>query len=140
MRDQPLPDFATTFSDVESVLGGGFRVTSEPIEQRHRPGQITPIAWIYVVFGLALLVACFANAQIGQFRLSAIDAWFPGLLIVAAVGAILRRPWGRWSCYLFSALMLAGVPLGTILGGLMIYNLTVHRDQFRRSPHEHVAP
>jgi len=79
---------------------------------------------------VSLLAACFANAQIGQFRLSVLDLWLPGFLIVAAVGAILRKPWGRWSCYILSALMLVGVPLGTIIGGLMIYNLTVHRDQF----------
>jgi len=30
--------------------------------------------------------------------------------------------------------MLPGIPLGTIVGGRMIHQLTVHRDQFRRSP------
>jgi hypothetical protein len=94
------------------------------------PGQITAIAWIYVIFGASLSAACLANASIGPFPLSAADLWLPGFLILAAVGAILRKPWGRWSCYVFSAIMLVGVPLGTIVGGLMIYNLTVHRDQF----------
>ena len=95
------------------------------------PGQITAIAWIYIVYGVGLSAACFANIEsIGQYRLSVFDLWVPGLLILAAVGAILRKPWGRWSCYVFSTLMLVGVPLGTIIGGLMNYNLTVHRDQF----------
>ena len=94
-------------------------------------GQITPIAWIYVAYGAALCAACLANAEIGQVRLSVLDLWMPAFLIVAALGAIRRKPWGRWSCYLLSALMLLGVPLGTIIGGLMIYHLTVHRDQFR---------
>jgi hypothetical protein len=72
--------------------------------------------------------------QIGSIYLSVVDAWLPGLLIIAAIGAILRRPWGRWLCYVFSISMLPEVPLGTIVGGLMIYHLTVHRDQFRRLP------
>jgi hypothetical protein len=103
-------------------------------QQISRPrvaGQITAIAWIYIIFGVVLLAACFADADIGQFRLSVFDLWIPGLLVLAAVGAILRKPWGRWSCYVVSALMLVGVPLGTIIGGLMIYNLTVHRGQFQ---------
>jgi hypothetical protein len=29
--------------------------------------------------------------------------------------------------------MLPGVPIGTIVGGLMIYHLTIYRDQFRWS-------
>jgi hypothetical protein len=102
-----------------------------PAQRGRRRGSITPIAWVYVVFGLVLVVACFAGAQIGVTRLSAVDAVLPGLLIVAAIGAILRRPWGRWLCYAFSAILLLGAPIGTILGGLMIYHLTIHRDQFR---------
>jgi len=109
-------------------------MTDDGPTQRDRvPGQITPIAWTYVIFGLALVVACFAGAEIGPMqRLNAIDAIWPGLLIVAAAGAIFRRPWRRWLCYAFSVLMLPGAPVGTIIGGLMIYHLTVHRDQFRR--------
>ena len=101
---------------------------------KHLPGQITAIAWIYAVFGLAVLIACLTGAQIGPVRLSVVDAFTPALLIVSAVGAMFRRPWARWLCYIFSVLMLAGVPLGTIVGGRMIHQLTVHRDQFRRSP------
>ena len=106
-------------------------MASDQADRRRVPGQITEIAWIYVVFGAVLCAACFANAEIGHERLSVLDSWLPGLLIVAAVGAIRRRPWGRWSCYVFSALFLFGVPMGTIIGGRMIYILTAHRDQFR---------
>src|SRR6516162_5257315 len=101
-----------------------------PTQRDRLRGQITPIAWIYIVFGLAVAAACFAGAQIGPIRLSVVDAVLPVLLIVAAVGAILRRPWGRWLCYVFSVLLLPGAPTGTIIGGLMIYHLTIHRDQF----------
>jgi hypothetical protein len=99
---------------------------------RSTRGQITLIAGTYAVYGLALAMACIAGARIGPIQLSPADAFLPGLLIVAAVGAMLRRPWGRYLCYAFSLLLLPAAPLGTIMGGLMIYRLTVHRDQFRR--------
>lgn len=51
----------------------------------------------------------------------------------SSIGAIRRKSWGRWLYYGFSVLILPFVPLGTIVGGLMIYHLTVHRDQFGRS-------
>jgi len=112
-------------------------MASDPTQRARLPGQVTPIAWMYVALGLALVVACLAGAQFevqfGQIQLSAVDALFPLLVIVGGLGAILRKPWGRWLCYAFSVLILPGVPLGTIIGGLMIYHLTVHRDQFRRS-------
>jgi hypothetical protein len=109
-------------------------MSTDPPTQRRAGGQITPIAWMYIIYGLALGAACLAEAEIGPIRLSAIDAVVPALQVVAAIGAILRRPWGRWLCYVFSVLLLPGVPLGTIIGGLMIYQLTIHRDQFRRVP------
>jgi hypothetical protein len=106
---------------------------SEVAERPRARGQITAIAWIYVAFGTGVLIATLSGAQLGPLPLSPIDAILPALLIVAAVGAILRKPWGRWLCYVFSVLILPGIPLGTIVGGLMIYNLTIHRDQFRRA-------
>jgi hypothetical protein len=108
-------------------------MASSSTERPHLRGQVTPIAWMYAVFGLTLCLFCLAGVQIGHVQLSAADAFVPLLLIVAAVGAILRKPWGRWLCYVFSVLILPAAPLGSIIGGLMIYHLTVHRDQFRRS-------
>jgi hypothetical protein len=49
-------------------------------QQISRPrvaGQITAIAWIYIIFGVGLLAACFADADIGQYRLSVFDLWIP---------------------------------------------------------------
>jgi hypothetical protein len=97
------------------------------------PGVITPIAWIYVALGLAMVVACLLEAEIGPVQLSPGDAVGPGILIVAGVGAILRRPWGRWLCYAVSALLMLGAPIGTVIGVLMIYHLTIHRNQFSPS-------
>ena len=71
--------------------------------------------------------------------MSALDAILPSLLALAGVGAYFRQPWGRWMCYFFSVILLVGVPIGTILGGLMIYYLTIYRAQFvrgRTSLHE----
>jgi len=94
-------------------------------------GQVTPIASLYALYGLVLCLLCLAEAEVARVQLSAVDAFLPLLLIVAAVGAILRKPWGRWLCYVFSVLILPGAPLGTIIGVLMIYHLTIYRDQFR---------
>ena len=108
-------------------------MASDSTERNHSRGQVTPIAWMYVVYGLGLCLACLAEAPIAPLPLSPTDAFVPLLIIVAGVGAILRKPWGRWLCYVFSAFLLLGVPLGTIIGGRMIHQLTVHRDQFRPS-------
>ena len=108
-------------------------MASGSTERQYLAGQVTPIAGIYALYGLVLCLLCLVEAEVGPVQLSATDAFFPLLLIVAAVGAILRKPWGRWLCYAFSVLLLLGAPLGTIIGVLMIYHLTVYRDQFRRS-------
>jgi len=97
------------------------------------PGLITHIAVVYVLLGLALAVAATMHTEIGGVRLDTWDAVAPILLILAGVGAILRKKWGRWSCYFFSAILLLGVPIGTLLGGLMLYHLTIYRDQFARA-------
>jgi hypothetical protein len=107
--------------------------SSEPRTRVRVPGLITPIAWIYVALGLTVVVACLIEAEVGPVQLSPVDAVGPGLLIVAGVGAILRRPWGRWLCYAVSALLMLGAPIGTIIGVLMIYHLTIYRNQFGRS-------
>jgi hypothetical protein len=107
-------------------------VRSTPEPTRRSQGQITPIGWIYVVFGAGAVIMCISGVEIGHDHLRIYDAWLPALLIIAGIGAVLRRPWGRWLCYAFSVLFLPATPLGTIVGGLMIYHLTVHRDQFRR--------
>lgn len=108
-------------------------MTTAPTEPRSTAGQITSIAWIYAVYGAGGVIACIAGAQIGQARLSSVDALLPALMIVAAIGAIRRKSWARWLCYAFSVFILPGAPLGTIVGGLMIYQLTIHRGQFRQS-------
>ena len=97
-----------------------------------KPGVISEIAWLYIALGAACVAASLAGARIQNITLQPADAWLPGLLLLAGIGALLRKPWGRWLSYLFSVWLLLGVPIGTIVGGLMIYHLTIYRDQFRR--------
>ena len=57
--------------------GQAVRMTSDATQPRHLPGQITAIAWIYAVYGLAVFIACLAGAQIGPVHLSFVDAFAP---------------------------------------------------------------
>ena len=93
-------------------------------------GLITQIGTIYLLMGLVLAVLALLGLKIGSYQLAPWNAVTPALLALAGLGAILRKQWGRWSCYFFSAILLLGVPIGTILGGLMIYHLTSYRRQF----------
>ena len=93
-------------------------------------GLITQIASIYLLLGLVLAVLALLRVKIGSYQLVPWNAATPALLALAGLGAILRKQWGRWSCYFFSVILLLGVPIGTILGGLMIYHLTIYRRQF----------
>lgn len=96
------------------------------------PGLVTPIAVTYIVLGLLAALAAMCRVRVGGIQMSPIDAILPLLLSLAGVGAYMRMTWGRWTCYFFSAILLLGVPIGTILGGLMIYHLTIYRAQFVR--------
>ena len=99
-------------------------------EDSGRGGLVTPIGWTYIVLGVVLSAGALLHATIGPVRLAPLNLVSTALLILAGVGAILRAPWGRWLAYAMSAILLVGIPIGTILGALMIYHLTIHRDQF----------
>lgn len=95
-----------------------------------KPGLISAIGFVYVALGVLGVALAVLRVRFGAMQLTPVDAIGPGLLVVAAIGAISRKPWGRWMCYLFSAFLLLGVPIGTLLGGMMIYHLTKYRSQF----------
>ena len=101
-----------------------------PDPATRKGGLITQIGTIYLLMGLVLAVLALLRLKIGGYQLVPWNAVTPALLAVAGIGAILRKQWGRWSCYFFSVVLLLGVPIGTILGGLMIYHLTIYRAQF----------
>ena len=54
------------------------------------------------------------------------------LLGTAGAGIAPRTACGRWLGYLASALPFVGIPIGTLLGGLMIWHLTEYRAAFVR--------
>jgi len=110
----------------------GMTPSHGPMTITKTPGLITPIGWIYVSLGMAFLAVALFRVQVGPVPLGPKDSVVPLLIILAGVGAILRKPWGRWFAYIVSALFLLGVPIGTLLGGFMIYHLTIYRDQFHR--------
>ncbi len=97
-----------------------------------RPGLVFPIAAIYIAYGAVLAAAAFGGVEIKGVRLTPWDALWPAFMVVAGAGAMLRRAWGRWLGYLVSLPFLIAVPTGTLLGGYMIYHLTIYRAQFRR--------
>jgi hypothetical protein len=106
-------------------------VSAQPLATQKRfPGLVTPIGWTYVLLGSAMCAAAFFEVAIGPLHLRPIDALSPALLTLAGIGAILRLRWGRWLAYAMSALILLGVPIGTVLGALMIHHLTIYKDQF----------
>jgi len=104
-----------------------------------RSGLVTPIGWTYVVLGVALSVGALLRVTIGPVHMGPLDLVSTILLVLAGVGAILRVPWGRWLAYAMSAILLVGIPIGTILGALMIYQLTIHRDQFSAQDQKRVV-
>jgi len=108
-------------------------------EDSARTGLITPIGWSYVVLGVAFSVGALLHVKIGPLQMGPLDMVSTGLLVLAGVGAILRARWGRWLAYAMSAILLLGIPIGTILGALMIYHLTIHRDQFKAQNLKRVA-
>jgi hypothetical protein len=60
------------------------------------------------------------------------DAWAPLFVIIGAIGVLMRTRWGRWMTYPLSVFLLLAVPIGTLLGGFMIWHLTKYRDAFNR--------
>ena len=101
-----------------------------PDPSARKSGLITEIGTIYLLLGLVLSLLALLRVKIGSYQLVPWNAVTPALLALAGLGAIFRKQWGRWSCYFFSVILLLGVPIGTILGGLMIYHLTIYRAQF----------
>lgn len=96
-------------------------------------GLTKPIAIIYLLLFGAFLAAALLNLNVAGFQLDRnYDAWFPAALIVVAIGILRRTIWGRWLCYIVSLPLIAGVPIGTLLGGFMVWHLTKYRGAFNK--------
>ncbi|HEU4590922.1 MAG TPA: hypothetical protein VFS13_08445 [Steroidobacteraceae bacterium] len=95
-----------------------------------KAGMTAVIAVIYLFYGTALLVAIALGGSIQGIALEWIDARLPLLILFAAVGILRRASWGRLLGYLVSLPLLGGVPIGTMLCGFMIWQLTKYRAAF----------
>jgi len=60
------------------------------------------------------------------------DIWIPLIIVIGSIGTIRLTKWGRWISYLVSFFFLFSVPIGTFLGGFMIWHLTKYRAKFCR--------
>ena len=98
--------------------------------EQSRFGVIRAIAWIYLALGLALVVASVLHVQFAGQRLGLLSAILPALLVLGAIGTLLKRRWGRYLSGFFSIILLIGVPIGTFLGGFMLYQLIHNKDLF----------
>ena len=102
-------------------------------EQNPDVGLTKAISVIYLLLGAALVIAVLSGAEMSGIKLKwRSDIWLPSLIILAAVGTLRRTKWGRWVSYLISCVLLLGVPIGTFLGGYMLWHLTKYRAAFNR--------
>jgi hypothetical protein len=91
------------------------------------------LAIAYMIFGLGFLIAIATHGSVQGMRLEWGDAWLPALILIAGIGILRRTHWGRWLGYIVSLPLLLGVPIGTILGGYMIWQLSKYRAAFSRA-------
>jgi hypothetical protein len=92
---------------------------------------IKMIAWIYVALGSALMCCALMQVDLRGYRMQPADAILPSLMIIGAIGTLIRKQWGRYISYFFSVILLLGIPVGTFLGFFMISRLTHERDLFK---------
>jgi len=96
-------------------------------------GLTKAVAIIYLLLGTAFVVAVLSGAEFAGLKLKwHTDIWVPVIIMLAAVGTLRRTKWGRWLSYLVSSFMLVGVPVGTFLGGYMLWHLTKYRAAFNQ--------
>ena len=91
------------------------------------------ISLIFTALFAAFLVAALLNAKVMNLQFDrAHDAWVPLFLVVVSVGVYRCTRWGRWFMYPVALFMCLGVPLGTLLGGFMVWHLTKYRAAFTK--------
>lgn len=98
-----------------------------------RFGVIKVIAWIYLALGCVWVAMGLLHVQFAGQQLEPLSAILPALLALGAVGTLLRKQWGRYLCGFFSVLLLFAVPIGTLLGGFMLYHLAHNKALFSRA-------
>lgn len=96
-------------------------------------GLTKAVATIYLFFGAAAIAAVLSGAEIADVKLDwRTDIWLPATIVLAAIGTLRRTKWGRWLSYVISGFIILGVPIGTFLGGYMLWHLTKYRAAFNK--------
>jgi hypothetical protein len=108
-------------------------MTATPAADVRESGITGFLATIYILYGSGFLIAIAMHGSVQGIELGWPNAWLPVLIVVAGIGILRRTHWGRWLGYVVSLPLLIGVPIGTILGGYMIWQLTRHRVGFSRT-------
>ena|SRR6266545_172510 len=85
----------------------------------------------YACYGVVLIACAFTGVSINGAQLEPLHAIGPALVVLGAAGTLRKRRWGYWMSYVFSVLMLPGMPFGTVLGYAMIRGLRRNRHVFR---------
>lgn len=105
-----------------------------PKTQASRPADITEnihrvIAWIYGVIGAFILVVFLLSGRTNWIAFGIVVAIFGtivGLHAALAAGARRRSGLAKAGSMIVGILMLLGFPIGTIVGGFLIYNAAQH--------------
>ena len=96
-------------------------------------GQTKNVSIIYGVISVALIAAVLTGQNINGQQLSMkSDIWLPVFLLLTAIGVYRKTRWGRWLGYLVSIPFFINVPVGTFLGGYMLWHLTKYRGSFKQ--------
>jgi len=103
-----------------------------PHDVQGRFGVIKVIAWIYLVLGVVLASLGLLHVRVAGQQLGPLSAILPVLLASGAIGTLLRRQWGRYLSAFLSVILLFAVPIGTLLGGFMLYHLAHNKVLFAR--------
>ena len=96
-------------------------------------GLTKGIGYIYLILFSTIFSAALLNVSVAGIQLNrAYDTWLPLILMAISIGVIRKTRWGRWLAYPVSIFLLIGVPIGTVLGGFMIWHLTKYRTAFSK--------
>ena len=103
-----------------------------PKNSPSRPADVTEnihraIAWIYGVIGVLVMLVFASAARLNSdwgatAVVAAIFCAVVGLHVALAAGARRRSGLAKAGSIVIGVLMLAGFPIGTIVGGYLIYN------------------
>tara|TARA_B100000780_G_scaffold262425_1_gene215554 strand:+ start:2750 stop:3064 length:315 start_codon:yes stop_codon:yes gene_type:complete len=96
-------------------------------------GQTKNVAIIYSIIASAIIIAVATEQSINSYQLTPkTDLWAPLFLLLTSIGVYRKTRWGRWFGYLVSLPFVFNAPIGSFLGGYMIWHLTKYRGSFKQ--------